>query len=155
MKNNWSQYYKLMRTMYKYTGSTKNFIKMKHNFKEYYKFPLKREEYDTVYVWTVNSHMALQFPLKGIHQKIFELTIKQKTAIVNIINGTPTKIDIDFSKIKDNAGDICIKNKVLFTIRGWGMLTGRGGFNLHTDKAIEIQEDFIDYIIDKLKTNEV
>lgn len=35
-------------------------------------------------------------------------------------------------------------------IRGWGMLTGVGGYNLPADKAAEIQDAFADYCVKML-----
>lgn len=35
-------------------------------------------------------------------------------------------------------------------IRGWGMLTGVGGYNLPADKAAEIQDAFADYCVEML-----
>ena len=35
-------------------------------------------------------------------------------------------------------------------IRGWGMLTGIGGYNLPTDKAAEIQDAFTNYCVEML-----
>lgn len=38
-------------------------------------------------------------------------------------------------------------------IRGWGMLTGVGGYNLPADKAAEIQDAFAKYCV-KMLNNE-
>jgi len=35
-------------------------------------------------------------------------------------------------------------------IRGWGNLTGIGGYNFDSEKASKIQDDFRDWIIYKL-----
>lgn len=38
----------------------------------------------------------------------------------------------------------------LFRMRGWGMLTGVGGYHLSEDKAAEIQDTFADYCVEML-----
>lgn len=41
----------------------------------------------------------------------------------------------------------------LFRIRGWGMLTGIGGYNLNTETAAKIQDDFTEYCVKMLNNN--
>ena len=41
----------------------------------------------------------------------------------------------------------------MFRIRGWGMLTGVGGYNLDPDFAANVQDDFMNYCIDRLNGN--
>ena len=38
----------------------------------------------------------------------------------------------------------------LFRIRGWGMLTGVGGYNLDAEIAAQVQDDFMEYCINQL-----
>jgi hypothetical protein len=38
----------------------------------------------------------------------------------------------------------------LFRMRGWGMLTGPGGYHLPQEKAAEIQDAFADYCVEML-----
>lgn len=38
----------------------------------------------------------------------------------------------------------------IILIRGWGMLTGVGGYNLSADKAAEIQDVFANYCVEML-----
>lgn len=45
----------------------------------------------------------------------------------------------------DNAGPVKI-----FLIRGWGRLTGTGGLRLSPEEAAKLQDDFGEYIVNKL-----
>lgn len=46
--------------------------------------------------------------------------------------------------------EILKDGKLFITIRGWGNLTGIGGFNFPAEKASKIQDDLRDWIIYKL-----
>lgn len=118
------------------------------DFKEYYKFPLKMWEFMDIKVFTNDNKMAFDW-LVNIPRDI-----KQK--LIDRING----IDVEPYKTKktfyQKDGVICyqIEDKgqelKLFRIRGWGMLTGIGGYNLSADKAAEIQNSFANYCVEML-----
>ena len=38
-------------------------------------------------------------------------------------------------------------------IRGWGMLTGIGAYNLPAEEAAQIQDDFANYCVQMLNNN--
>ena len=42
------------------------------------------------------------------------------------------------------------KEYKFFRIRGWGMLTGSGGYNLDAETAAQVQDDFMEYCINQL-----
>ena len=44
-----------------------------------------------------------------------------------------------------------VKDHHLITIRGWGNLTGVGAHNFPAEKAEKIQDDFVQYLLYKLK----
>lgn len=46
--------------------------------------------------------------------------------------------------------EILNHGKLFITIRGWGNLTGIGGYNFDGEKAAKIQDDFRDWIIYRL-----
>ena len=80
--------------------------------------------------------------------------IKQK--LIDRINGIDTepyktkktfyqKDGVVYCRIEDKDQEL-----KLFRIRGWGMLTGVGGYNLPADKAAEIQDTFTNYCVEML-----
>ena len=103
-------------------------------WKEVYDLPLELDEYSS-YAWSKSGVMALQF--KNISKE-------DKIKIVSSINGlTDRKIE----GLTNKGVDFYINDKLAFYVRGWGNLTGIGALNLSEDKAIEIQNGFIDHII--------
>lgn len=121
---------------------------MNNEFKKYYKFPLKMWEFMDIKVFTDDSKMAFDW-LVNISRDI-----KQK--LIDHINGVDTepyktkktfyqKDGVVYCRIEDKDQEI-----KLFRIRGWGMLTGVGGYNLPADKAVEIQDAFTNYCIEML-----
>lgn len=48
-------------------------------------------------------------------------------------------------------GYVSIDGINIMVLRGWGHLTGRGALNLSPEEAIEIQDDFGEWIVKKLK----
>jgi hypothetical protein len=83
--------------------------------------------------------------------------IKQK--IIDRINGIDTKPykikktfylkdGIVYCRIED--GPDSGQEIKLFRMRGWGMLTGVGGYNLDAEVAAQMQDDFMNYCIEML-----
>lgn len=103
-------------------------------FKKYYKFPLKYDGHG--YIWTSDNRMALQSFISD--------------------NDTQTIVDIlnDRVKKKCNArfedGYIVINGYKCLLVRGWGMLTGIGAYNLKIDNAAKIQDEFANWCVNKL-----
>lgn len=62
--------------------------------------------------------------------------------------------ELELSVNQNDPTKILNKGKLLITIRGWGNLTGIGGYNFDGDKAAKIQDDFRDWIIYKLTKKE-
>lgn len=117
-------------------------------FKQYYKLPLKMWEFMDIKVFTDDDKMAFDWLIN------IPRDIKQK--LIDRINGVDTepyktkkvfyqKDGIVYCRIEDKDQEL-----KLFRIRGWGMLTGIGGYNLPTDKAAEIQDVFADYCVEML-----
>ena len=81
--------------------------------------------------------------------------IKQK--LIDRINGVNVE-PYKFKKLFYHKNDGIVYCRIegrdqemkLFRIRGWGMLTGIGGYNLPTDKAAEIQDTFTNYCVEML-----
>ncbi len=53
-------------------------------------------------------------------------------------------------KISHSPIEILKNGELYITIRGWGNLTGIGGYNLSEEQASKIQDDFRDWIIYKI-----
>ena len=121
------------------------------SFKQYYKFPLKMWEFMDIKVFTDDDKMAFDWLInipRDIKQKIIDR--------INGIDTKPYKIKKTFH-LKD--GIVCCRIEdgpdsgqeiKLFRMRGWGMLTGPGGYHLPQEKAAEIQDAFADYCVEML-----
>ena len=105
------------------------------------------------------------FPFKNIHTSwvydsqdnfIFQFCIYSKQSrekFLNILNNTVTEYNrYDARYVK---GFIELKHLdkwvQFILVRGWGTLTGVGGYNLSEEYASKIQDSLAEYIIDKLK----
>lgn len=110
----------------------------KISWKDVYKLPLEYDGY--TYCWSKNGTMSIMFSR--------DVSEKDRKRIVDSINGkSSSKID----GLTSNGPDFYQDNQYLFCVRGWGYLTGIGGLNLPEKKAIKLQDDFINHVLDKLK----
>lgn len=125
------------------------------DFSKYYKFPLKMWEGTTGKVFTDDNNMAFDWLLP--HGKQYN-GIKQR--LLDRINGydyTPWGTKKTFYE-NDNGHIVCkieegenAGNEVkVLLVRGWGMLTGVGGYNLDPSVASQIQDDFTEFILKQL-----
>lgn len=122
-------------------------------FKQYYKFPLKMWEDWTGKVFTQDNKMAFDWILP-INKEYNEV----KTKLLAKINGEDTPFTIKksfryekgFIYVTIEEGEDKGKSKKIALIRGWGMLTGVGGYHLSEEKAAEIQDAFADYCVEML-----
>lgn len=119
-------------------------------FKQYYKFPLKMWEGWTGKVFTQDNKMAFDwlFPWDEKYDNV-------KQRHLDKINGLESNIPKEGVTYVHNDGIIIAKFEngeeyKIAMIRGWGMLTGVGGYNLPIDKATEIQDAFADYCVEML-----
>lgn len=113
------------------------------NWKKYYPLPIALDEapYHS-YAWTWNNEMALGFDRNTKR----ELALK----IVDAINEV-SDFKIENLNLRDNV-DFYDGDTYIFCVRGWGALTGIGGHKLPEKKAIQIQDDFVKFIYEKLKS---
>lgn len=119
------------------------------DFRNYYKLPLKVDEYCPFYIMTSDNEMALNY----LNETNIELNeTREIYDIVGIINGY---INDNFESKISNVGDdiIDINGVPTLMIRGWGNLISNGGHNLTYEEAIEVQNSFRDWIINKLNGN--
>lgn len=126
-----------------------------NDFSKYYKFPLKMWEGTTGKVFTDDNNMAFDWKLP--HSEVYD-DVKQR--LLDRINGydyTPWAVKKVFYVSENGyimcklvAGDNVGKEIKVLQIRGWGMLTGVGGYNLDPSVASQIQDDFTEFILKQL-----
>lgn len=126
---------------------------MMENFKNYFKFPLKMWEDFDIKVFTNDNKMAFDW--------LINIPREAKNKIVAKINGETLIMSVKKEFWHENGIVFCkilegeYKNTVyqLFRVRGWGMLTGVGGYNLPPEEAAKIQDDFANYCVTILNKN--
>jgi len=108
-------------------------------WQDVYELPLELDSCSS-YAWGKSGDgiMALQF--KGAN-KI------DRIKIIEAINGGNVKIRED---IRNEGCDFYVGDTLIFYVRGWGYLTGTGALNLSEEKALEIQNGFIDHVLKSL-----
>lgn len=127
-------------------------MKKEITFQEFYKFPLKLDSYVNDIVWTENNERAFDFSEENI---LSDCLRKSFVDFINtdVLNGSTKDFKILVKHfIYENSYIWYINNnniaKEFLSIRGWGGLTG--GLNLSEEKARKIQDDFGQYITNKL-----
>ena len=122
------------------------------DFSKYYKFPLKMWEGTTGKVFTDDNNMAFDWLLpygeeyNGIKQRFLDR--------INGYDYTPWGTKKTFYK-NDNGHIVCKieegenagKEIKVLLVRGWGMLTGVGGYHLPVEEASKIQDEFTAHIL--------
>ncbi len=110
---------------------------------KYYKLPLKVDPYCPSYIYDSVHTLALNYIREDdIINDDYSLLYE----IIGAINGhNDVKYNISF---EDDI--IYVNNIPTLLIRGWGYLTGIGGYNLTFDEAIEEQNKLKNYIINRL-----
>ena len=109
-------------------------------WEQVYQLPIK---YDGIlYCWAKNGTMALMF------DDIVNENDRNK--IVNAINGNGDK---KIENLSFKGCDFFINDNYVFCVRGWGNLTGVGGLNLTQEKALKIQDGFINHVHKALAKN--
>lgn len=110
-------------------------------FKNYFKFPL----IDTAgaYIMTADGQMAFNW--------CCNLPKETRQEIVDKINGTSNKKSEKEWTIKNN-DRIYYDDKLVLLTRGWGMLTGIGSYGFDEKTALNLQNDFIKYVVEQLNS---
>lgn len=113
----------------------------KLTFKDVYKLPLTFDEWTMTYIWTANGIMA------------FNCLIREKETrdkILGILNGTLNNKITD--EVTYEGGYIKVAGNSILLLRGWGQhLTGCGALNSPPKQAAKIQDDFANWVVNKLK----
>lgn len=120
------------------------------NWQDVYKLPLKVDEYCPVITWTADNQRAFDWRA-GIQP------YKQQE-LIDAINGTKQfqfKYKFYRNGINIYSEHPVFKGSPVLCIRGWGYLIGIGGLHLSQEEAARIQDEFGDYIVERLnsKTN--
>lgn len=119
---------------------------------ECYKLPLHLALYG-IYAFDADGGMALscfnyKYDERGNYMAGETERIKH---IVDIINGEkPSDFEPEWELDENETCQINYKGEFQFLVRGWGHLTGCGGLNLPGELAAEMQDGFINYILDRL-----
>ena len=116
-------------------------------FKDYYKFPLVTYDFDISYIWTQDNEMAFNYLYRKCNDEEFQI----RDHLVSIINGDKQGTFDNVEISKHDPTVIVIDEVPSIMIRGWGMLTSPNSFNLSHKEAARVQDEFRDYIINKLK----
>lgn len=117
-------------------------------FKEVYKFPLKGDEYCDIITWTADKQRAFDWRV--------DISLEKQQELIDVINGTKQpqfKYKFYRDGIEIYSENPIFKGEPILIIRGWGYLTGIGGLYLPQEEAIQIQDEFGDYIVEQLNKN--
>jgi hypothetical protein len=126
---------------------------------KFYNRPFHQPKYGG-WVYDAKSNFVFQFDeVKKYDEKgnylngLKELGIKElRQEVIFSLNALDNE-HIEGLELSINPKDpteIYNKGKSFIRIRGWGNLTGIGGYNFDLEKASKIQDDFRDWIIYKL-----
>lgn len=108
-------------------------------FKDVYQLPIKEDDFGS-YIYSSNGVMTFDNIIDN-REIITELL-----AIINGESNKRVKKDVTYED-----GYIKIGGYHIFLLRGWGHLTGCGALNLPAGKAAKIQDDFANWVVNKLK----
>lgn len=117
----------------------------------FYKRPFHQAKYGT-WVYDAKSNFVFQFETKyddkgGYIDGVKELE-QEVIFSLNALDSEPIeKLNLS---VGTDPCEILNNGSPFITIRGWGNLTGIGGYNFDGEKASKIQDDFRDWIIYKL-----
>lgn len=107
----------------------------------FYTRPFKMYEYGRQ-VYDAKDNFVFEFE-KGVSKELQQEVIFSLNALDNEpINGLKLSFLDAIEILNDGQKFICI--------RGWGNLTGTGGYHFSEEKAIKIQDDFKNWIVYKL-----
>lgn len=121
------------------------------NWSDVWKLPLKLDDFG-FYVWDANDKMALMFYENEEYDDDVDfapIAQRIRSQMISQINGESyfapfTGLRYEKGEFINNDGDNVL------CVRGFGHLTGVGGLNLNDEEASRIQDEFGQYIIEKL-----
>lgn len=113
-------------------------------WREVYQPPFYSDEYG-IYMWSKNKTTTFTFNLSYANSEKQNMI----NSIVNKLNGDSSiKFDSKFT-LRNNIY-FHYDGEFAFSIRGWGKLTGVGGYHLPADKAAKIQDEFAKWVLETL-----
>lgn len=119
------------------------------NWRDYYKLPLRYDEEESFMIYSEDNRNIINWSTWFLTDKpIHRLTTNEKSMLIESIN-TNTKISgllNSGDEVISDGNELLISNESVLVVRGWGMLTGAGGYNLTDEEAMEIQDGLIKYI---------
>ena len=128
------------------------------NWQDFYKVPFQKDDgcgevitlhgkekrYRMVWDWIENSNIC-EYPVRG------EMGYELSNAIIKYVNGeSDERPDFTWEASKTSPCEILMNGEPCIYIRGWGELTGIGGYGLSREEAAKIQDDFKEFLINKL-----
>lgn len=118
---------------------------------ECYKLPLHLSDYG-VFAFGIDNGRVLEF---FYHKNdVSPREMERSKHIIDVINGVCLSYFEPEWKLSDDVPcRITYKGETQFSVRGWWYLIGRGGLNLPVKLAFDIQNGFINYIINQLNGN--
>jgi hypothetical protein len=117
-------------------------------WQEYYKLPLKVDEYCDIITWTADCQRAFDW--------LIDCDLEKKQELIKIINGEASDKKFKHKFYREGIhifNEASITEYPILRVRGWGYLTGIGGRHLDRDVAIQIQNAFGDFIVEQLNKN--
>lgn len=121
----------------------------------FYTRPFRLDPYGSGWVYDAKGNFIFQFDEENEFNNKGHYTfgIKEfRTRVIKSLNSLNHEFidDCEFTINSDSQIEILKNGKLFITIRGWGNLTGIGGYNFSEEKASKIQDDLRDWIIYKL-----
>lgn len=124
---------------------------MDKTFRDYYKFPLRVDTIIPFKTWCAGEGMNMAYDVTR-----WNLVPHLYQELVDIINGDmEVTASAEWSKPHKYiavGSEIFAEGstKPIIIVRGWGKLIGNGGYKLNQNDATEIQDGFINYILERL-----
>lgn len=119
---------------------------------QFYKQPFHQSKYGCR-VYEGNGHFVFQFEPKYENHNYADGEEELMRLVLESLNSNTHIPMVGFKfTVGEDPNDIFMDDRHLITIRGWGNLTGIGGFHFPAEKATKIQDDFRDWILFKLNT---
>lgn len=113
-------------------------------FTKAFKMPFKSD--GIAYIFDANGNMVLQ-TIKDLNPENMDKLCRLLNCETDAIYDNYWEYDRDREIITQNGQD-------MYSVRGWGYLTGIGGLDLEVEDAILIQDDLGEYIAERMRKND-
>ncbi len=114
---------------------------------EVWKAPFTYDGYG--YIWSVDGVMVFTVDMeRDPNSSLLKGLVND---ILSVLNGKEPQHKYEHLNIKDGC-DLYYGDLIIGAFRGWGHLTGTGGgLGLPSDQAAAIQDEMIQYVLEKLQ----